>query len=71
MAPAVYRKEVVGVSGAYNTDGGGDAMIPTSSPAEQEILKELSRVLRKLDDIEARLKTIEQDVQRVKREVHS
>jgi hypothetical protein len=59
------------VEGPYDTDGGGDAMIPTSSPAEQEILKELSRVLRKLDDIETQLKTIEQDVQRVKREVYS
>jgi hypothetical protein len=50
---------------------GGDGMIPTSSPAEQEILNQLSRVLRKLDDIETRLKAIEQDVQKVKREVHS
>jgi hypothetical protein len=68
---AVYRKDAVGVSRAYDSDGGGDAMIPTSSPAEQEILKELSRVLRKLDEIETRLKAIEQDVQSVKREVHS
>jgi hypothetical protein len=50
---------------AYDVDG-GDGMIPTGSPAEQEILKELSRVLRKLDEIETRLKALEQDLRKAK-----
>jgi hypothetical protein len=38
---------------------------------QQQIMNMLIRIDRKLDDIERRLKTVEQDVHRVKREVRS
>ena len=40
---------------------------PTAMTVEQKILAALARIERKLDDMERRVKAIQQDVNRVKR----
>ncbi len=40
---------------------------PSAMTAEQKILAALARIERKLDDMERRVKAVQQDVNRVKR----
>jgi hypothetical protein len=65
--PAIGRPPLEQLSRMIRPEGKSMAYPPSAMTVEQKILAALARIERKVDDMERRVKAVQQDLNRVKR----